>query len=50
MQALVCTMPTLAISTIYCLWHLHQQRLWQRRRQLHERVTYMLWVMANQIE
>jgi hypothetical protein len=50
MQPLVCTVPTLAVSTIYCLWHLYKQLLWKRRRQLHQRVAYMLWVMAEQVE
>ena len=42
--------PALAISAVYCLWNLH--RLWLQRRDhvLRERVTYMLWVCANQID
>lgn len=50
MQALVCTVPTLAISTIYCLWHLQAAWLRRRERVLCDRVSYMLWVMANLVD
>ncbi|MCS6852112.1 MAG: hypothetical protein NZ700_13200 [Gemmataceae bacterium] len=44
-------MPTLAVAVIYCIWHRASVYLRARReRVLRERVTYMLWVMANQIE
>ncbi|HWG42302.1 MAG TPA: hypothetical protein VN688_05900 [Gemmataceae bacterium] len=48
MQALVYSVPTLAVSTIYCLWHLQGERLRRRDRVLRQRVAYMLWVMANE--
>ena len=47
MQALLCSVPTLAVSAIYCLWHLHGDVLRQRKRILRERVAYMLWTLAN---
>jgi hypothetical protein len=47
MQALLSTVPTLAVSVIYCLWHVQfHVRLMQQRR-LRQRVAYMLWVMAQ---
>jgi hypothetical protein len=49
MQALFCSVPTLAVSTIYCLWHFHGERLRRRNRILRERVAYMLWVIADQM-
>lgn len=49
MQVLFCSVPTLAISTIYCLWHQQMLRQQRRQRRLRERLTYMLWVMANQV-
>ena len=50
MQALYCSMPTLMVSSLYCLWHLHGNRGRRRERVLRERVAYMLWVMANQVQ
>jgi hypothetical protein len=44
------SIPTLAVSAIYCIWKAYfrvQQRLQQIIR---GRVTYMLWVVANQRE
>jgi hypothetical protein len=46
MNPLATSMATLAISTIYCLWHAYRQAQHQRERQLRERVTYMLWMAA----
>jgi hypothetical protein len=42
------SIPTLGVSAIYCIWKVYfraQQRLQQIIR---DRVTYMLWVVANQ--
>lgn len=50
MNALVCTIPTLAISSIYCIWQANRLRQQRRQRILCERVTYMLWVLANSLE
>lgn len=50
MNALVSSIPTLAISTIYCIWHANRLRQQRRERILRERVTYMLWVLANSLE
>ncbi|HEY7158196.1 MAG TPA: hypothetical protein VH575_29860 [Gemmataceae bacterium] len=47
MQALLRSMPTLAIAILYYLWHHHEERQRRRRRVLHERVSYMLWIMAT---
>jgi hypothetical protein len=47
-QALAQVTPTLAIATIYCLWH--RVHLYQLRREtkLRERVAYMLWCAATE--
>jgi hypothetical protein len=49
-NALVCSIPTLAISSIYCIWHANRLRQQRRERILRERVTYLLWVLANSLE
>jgi hypothetical protein len=46
---LVCTVPTLAVSAIYCLWHGSWRLHFQRRQKLAERVAYMLWVAAQHV-
>ena len=42
--------PTLAVSIIFCLYDVVRQAVRERERRLRERVTYLLWVMANQVE
>lgn len=49
MHMLFCSVPTLAVSAIYCLWYHQAQRQQQRTRVLHQRVAYMLWVMASHV-
>jgi hypothetical protein len=50
MQPILTSVPALAVSAIYCLWHIHWRLRLQRVRLLHERMAYMLWVMANRVE
>ena len=47
---MLATVPTLAVSIIFCLYDLARRACRQRQRRLRERVTYMLWVMAHQDE
>jgi hypothetical protein len=47
MQPILCSVPTLAVSLIYCCYHAYLQALRPRDRLLRERVAYMLWVMAG---
>jgi hypothetical protein len=47
MQALLCSVPTLAVSLIYCCWSTYFRALLRRDRVLRERVAYMLWVAAG---
>jgi hypothetical protein len=50
-QVILPVVPTLVVSTIYCLWQAYErERLRQRERVLRERVTYMLWVMARAVD
>lgn len=47
MQVVLTTVPTLAVSAVYCLWHVYRAAHCQRRQKLRARVAYMLWVMAT---
>jgi hypothetical protein len=47
MQAILSSVPTLAVSAIYCVWHLYGEQIQRRKRILRERVAYMLWTLAN---
>jgi hypothetical protein len=42
--------PTLMVSVIYCLWSAYRLSRLRRLRVLRERVAFMLWVMAQEIE
>jgi len=48
MQLLITSLPTLAVSLLYCAWNTYRIRL--RERTLRARVAYMLWVMATEID
>jgi hypothetical protein len=50
MQPLIGTFHVLAVTVIFCLWQAYRQALLVREWRLRERVAYMLWVMANQVE
>lgn len=41
--------PAFSVVTLYYIWHIYRQTWLQRERVLRERVTYMLWVMANRV-
>jgi hypothetical protein len=50
MYAVLTTLPTLAVSAVYCLWNVYRLAQYQRDRKLRERVAFMLWVAANEAE
>ena len=47
MSALVCAVSAMSVALLYSTWRTYHEKLLQREKQLRERVTYMLWVMAN---
>jgi hypothetical protein len=47
---MLASFPTLAVSVIYCLWQAYRLSRLRRERVLRERVTFMLWVMAHELE
>lgn len=49
-QPILTALPTLAVATVYCFWQLYAAAFHQRQRRLRNRVAFMLWVMANEIE
>lgn len=50
MQPIVTNMAALAVATLYYLWRAHYQTRQRRDCVLRQRVAYMLWVMADQIQ
>ncbi len=49
MQPLLTSLPTLAVSVLYCVWNTYRAARLQRQRKLCERVAYMLWVVATEV-
>ena len=47
MQIVFCGLSALAVAIIYYGWRDYHQKQEVRDKVLRERVTYMLWVMAN---
>ena len=50
LQPILTALPTLAVATVYCFWRLYEIAHEDRRKRLRDRVTWMLWVMANDVE
>ena len=48
MQPIVTNIAALTVATLFYLWRAHNQT--RRQRVLRERVTYMLWMMAEQMQ
>jgi hypothetical protein len=46
MNPMMSTIATLAVSTIYILWHAYRQIDVQRNRLMRERIAFMLWTAA----
>lgn len=49
MSAIVCALSAMSVAVLYSTWRVHHEQLVLRQRELRERVTYMLWVMANDL-
>jgi hypothetical protein len=47
MPLFYCAIALAAVTVIYLFWRSYLAVLLQRRRVLRERVTHMLWVMAD---
>jgi hypothetical protein len=47
---MLASFPTLAVSIIYCLWQGYRLSQLRHERVLRERVTFMLWAMAHELE
>ena len=47
MSSFVCAFSAMSVALIYSTWRTHLQQTMERNRKMRERVTYMLWVMAN---
>jgi hypothetical protein len=47
MNVFVCAASALSVAVLFYSWRSYAQRHEQQQKTLRERVTYMLWVMAN---
>jgi hypothetical protein len=50
MDPMLSTLPTLMVTAVYYCWHVYHREMHRRNRVLRERVTYMLWVMAQRMD
>jgi hypothetical protein len=50
MHVMTVSVAALAVASIYYIWKAYFQLNCQRERTLRERVAYMLWVVAQQVE
>jgi hypothetical protein len=50
MELLCCNAAALAVALVYYTWRAYDQARSARQRQLHERVAYMLWVVADRMD
>jgi hypothetical protein len=49
MHTICCNLAALSVACIFCTWRAYMDRQARRERTLRERVTVMLWMMANQL-
>lgn len=49
MQPVVYGVSTLAIATIFYIWRSYHEFMLRKDKILRERVTYMLWTMAQTV-
>jgi hypothetical protein len=49
MPTLVCNASALAVATLFYYWRAYRQTHELRERDLRQRLSYMLWVMANTV-
>jgi len=49
MSVVVCAASALSVALLFYGWRSYQHKVENREKQLRERVTYMLWVMANSV-
>jgi hypothetical protein len=50
MQPLLSALPVMSVTSIFFAWNLYRHTLIERRRrQLCERVAYMLWVASDHL-
>ena len=47
MQPILPSAAALAVAVIFYTWRAWSQVYYRRQRHLHQRVAYMLWVVAN---
>ena len=49
MSVVVYTASALSVALLFYSWRTYHQKIEYREKRLRERVTYMLWVMANTV-
>jgi hypothetical protein len=49
MNVVVCACSALSVALLFYGWRSYQSKNESRQKVLRERVTYMLWVMANSV-
>ena len=49
MPNIICGLAALSVATVFYAFRAYTDHLKVRERTIRERVTYMLWVMANRI-
>ena len=49
MPTILCNFAALAVAGLFYTWRAYHGARLQRTQALRERVTYMLWVMANSV-
>jgi hypothetical protein len=47
MHLLPCSVAALAVASIFYVWRAYHDQHCRQEQTLRQRVTYMLWVMAN---
>lgn len=47
---IVVTFQAIAVAAIYCIWRAYRQAIDRKKPQLRDRIAFMLWAAANDLE
>jgi hypothetical protein len=49
MPSIVCSVAAFAVASLFYAWRTHDDTIRKQHRQLRKRITFLLWVLANQV-
>jgi hypothetical protein len=48
MPSIVCSLGAFTVASLFYAWRAHHETIVSEHQKLRQRVTYLLWILANQ--